>query len=201
MIRKNLIWQQNDCRMNVGNLISDKREINLPFNALRSKGDFSRELFISTELFDKVGGTKWCWYRVLHRLLILFCIWYFVLTLKVCWKTTHYSTIWKKKSDLPNSSIFKNCVFFGSFFCIIYMKLKLKLLVGFYVTQLLWISLAEMEQQFSVNAIYLYDKIWDLQFFFGFCKILKICPGAQKWVGAHTSLGPNELGRWDPNVS
>ena len=46
--------------MNVGNLISDKREINLPFNALRSKGDFSRELFISTELFDKVGGTKWC---------------------------------------------------------------------------------------------------------------------------------------------
>ena len=46
--------------MNVGNLISAKREINLPFNALRSKGDFSRELFISTELFDKVGGTKWC---------------------------------------------------------------------------------------------------------------------------------------------
>ena len=44
--------------MNVGNLISDKREINLPFNALRSKGDFSRELFISTELFDKVGAKE-----------------------------------------------------------------------------------------------------------------------------------------------
>ena len=45
--------------MNVGNLISAKREINLPFNAFkRSKGDFSRELFISTELFDKVGAKE-----------------------------------------------------------------------------------------------------------------------------------------------
>ena len=131
----------------------------------------------------------------------LFFIWYFVLTLKVCWKTTHYSTIWKKSQISLIRQYSKIVCFLGFFFCIIYMKLKLKLLVGFYVTQLLWISLAEMEQQFSVNTMYLFDKIWDLQFFFGFCKILKICPGAQKWVGAHTSLGPNELGRWDPNVS
>ena len=39
----------------VGNLINGKREKKLPFNTWKSKGDFPRELFISTELFDKVG--------------------------------------------------------------------------------------------------------------------------------------------------
>ena len=39
----------------VGNLIIGKREKKLPFNTWKSKGDFPRELFISTELFDKVG--------------------------------------------------------------------------------------------------------------------------------------------------
>ena len=84
------------------------------------------------------------------------------------------------------------------FFCIICKNVRLKLLVGNYMTQLVWIS--EMKKQFSVNATSM-TKTSILQIFTDFCKIVKICPGAQKWVGAHTSLGPNELGRWDPNVS
>ena len=100
----------------------------------------------------------------------------------------------KKKSELTNSPIFNSKIQkLWGFFCIICKNVRLKLLVGNYMTQLVWISLAEMKKQFSVNATSM-TKTSILQIFTDFCKIVKICPGDQKWVEGPNEWGPNESG-------
>ena len=100
----------------------------------------------------------------------------------------------EKKSELTNSPIFNSKIQkLWGFFCIICKNVRLKLLVGNYMTQLVWISLPEMKKQFSVNATSM-TKTSILQIFTDFCKIVKICPGAQKWVEGPNEWGPNESG-------